>query len=78
VRGPHERELRARGFEAVELGVERDNPRARLFYQRAGYVVTGAEQGWFSYTPPGQSAPVRQQRDEIIMRKTFRGLSRYS
>lgn len=35
--------LRERGFQIVTLTVEKENSRARLFYERNGYLITGTE-----------------------------------
>jgi ribosomal protein S18 acetylase RimI-like enzyme len=61
--------LRDREYGWAELGVERSNVAARRFYARTGYVVSGEERGWFTFTPPGAARAVRQARDELIMRK---------
>jgi GNAT superfamily N-acetyltransferase len=68
-----ETELWERGYDWAELGIDRDNPRTQQFYEHAGYMETGTEQGWFCYTPPGAAEPVRQWRDEIVMRKWLTG-----
>ena len=39
-------ELRGRGFPKANLWVLRDNPRARRFYEKAGWSATGAETTW--------------------------------
>lgn len=50
-----ERAVGARGFRRLELGVEKDNPGARAFYERLGWRVTRERQESYSYvTPEGQ------------------------
>ena len=63
-----ERAAGARGFRRLELGVEKDNPGARTFYERLGWTVTGERQESYSYvTPDGQGAT--HALDEWVMEK---------
>jgi ribosomal protein S18 acetylase RimI-like enzyme len=48
-----ERHLRDTGFKEAVLWVLRDNPRARRFYEKAGWSVTGEES---DFTPSGSPA----------------------
>lgn len=63
-----EQVLREKGFSAVELGVERDNPRARRFYERLGYRAAETVQGEWGYTAP-DGTQVVVPLDEWMMRK---------
>jgi ribosomal protein S18 acetylase RimI-like enzyme len=63
-----EQALRRRGYTGVELGVEKDNPDARRFYERLGYCVTGTAQGEYSYTTP-DGMSMQMPIDEWILRK---------
>ena len=44
-----EQDLWKRGFRQVTLNVGKDNPHARRFYDRLGYVVVGDDPGRWSY-----------------------------
>ena len=44
-----ERELRNRGYRWITLNVAKDNPRARLLYERNGFNVVASEPGIWSY-----------------------------
>jgi ribosomal protein S18 acetylase RimI-like enzyme len=60
--------LRDRGIVRAELGVERDNPGARRFYERLGYHAAGPLSEVFSYVTP-QGLPVEVALDEWLMVK---------
>jgi GNAT superfamily N-acetyltransferase len=60
--------VRTRGMGRVELGVERDNPGARRFYERHGYRAAGKMRDSYRYvTPDGRPATV--PLDQFIMTK---------
>ena len=63
-----EEALRSRGYTSVELGVERDNPGARRFYERLGYRVVGTAQGEEQYAI-SEGTPLTMTIDEWILRK---------
>jgi ribosomal protein S18 acetylase RimI-like enzyme len=63
-----ERLLSERGYVAAELGVEKDNPDARRFYERLGYRETGEVRGSYSYTTP-EGREITVPLDEWIMLK---------
>ena len=44
-----ENDLKKRGFQQVALNVGQDNHEARRFYERLGYLVVGADPGFWSY-----------------------------
>jgi ribosomal protein S18 acetylase RimI-like enzyme len=67
-----EQVLRERGFTGVELGVEKENPNARRFYERLGYHVTETARGAFTYTTP-EGATMCMAIDEWILRKELMG-----
>jgi ribosomal protein S18 acetylase RimI-like enzyme len=71
-----EQRLRALGYVAAELGVERDNPGARRLYERLGYVIEREARVAFSYTPPWGDVPVTEELDQLIMRKRLRNSRR--
>jgi len=49
--------LRDEGFASATLWVLRDNPRARAFYEKAGWQATGKESLFTPSEPPGSSLP---------------------
>ena len=49
--------LRDEGFASATLWVLRDNPRARAFYEKAGWRATGKESLFTPSEPPGSSLP---------------------
>jgi len=49
--------LRDEGFASATLWVLRDNPRARAFYEKAGWLATGKESLFTPSEPPGSSLP---------------------
>ncbi|HYD30041.1 MAG TPA: GNAT family N-acetyltransferase [Azospirillaceae bacterium] len=63
--------IRDRGLGWAELGVERDNPDARRFYERLGYRLTGTEKGYYTYTTP-DGTYVKAPLDLWVMRKELR------
>jgi ribosomal protein S18 acetylase RimI-like enzyme len=44
-----EADLIKRGFQQVTLNVGQDNQKARHFYERLGYIMVGADPGYWSY-----------------------------
>ncbi len=48
-----EEDLKGRGFRLATLNVGQENPDARRFYDRLGYIVTGSEPGDWSYIDDG-------------------------
>lgn len=49
-----EQRIRARGLHRAELKVEESNPRARVLYERLGYVACGCEPAaWGTEAPDG-------------------------
>lgn len=69
-----ERLLRSRGFRYAELGVETDNPRARRFYERLGYRLTGTRQDAYSYTTP-EGVHMRIPLEEWVLQKRLESVS---
>jgi len=49
--------LRDEGFTSATLWVLRDNPRARAFYEKAGWLATGKESLFTPSEPPDSSLP---------------------
>jgi ribosomal protein S18 acetylase RimI-like enzyme len=49
--------LRDEGFTSAVLWVMRDNPRARAFYEKAGWRATGEESTFTPSNAPGSSLP---------------------
>lgn len=66
-----ERALAERGVGFAEIGVEKDNPRARALYERVGYRVHRELREEYGYTPPG-GQPVRHVVDQWMLRKDLR------
>ena len=66
-----ERALRERGYAWAEIGVEKDNPRARALYERVGYRLHRELREEYGYTHPG-GQPVRHVIDEWMLRKDLR------
>jgi myo-inositol-1-phosphate synthase len=63
-----EEEAAALGFHGLELGVEQDNGRARAFYERLGWRVTGERRETYGYaTPDGEG--VSHELCEWVMAK---------
>jgi ribosomal protein S18 acetylase RimI-like enzyme len=60
--------LRERGFRWAEIGVEKDNPRARRLYERAGYQLHRELLEWYEYTGP-DGVPVRVPVDQWMLCK---------
>jgi ribosomal protein S18 acetylase RimI-like enzyme len=63
-----EDEAAARGCERLELAVEQSNERARAFYERLGWRVTGERAESYGYTLP-DGRPVRHELCEWVMEK---------
>lgn len=60
--------LKAEGFATAEIGVEKDNPRAKRLYERLGYqVVCDNIEEYGTTTPDGKA--VHSLIDERIMLK---------
>ena len=57
----------SRGAEAVEVGVEHHNPRARALYQRLGYRPVGEEVEQVRYEFEGEQAEMTVE--QVILRK---------
>lgn len=63
-----ERLARHRGFRALEIGVEKDNPAARRLYEARGYRLCGeVAEPWGYVTPDGDE--VRHVSDQWMLRK---------
>jgi len=63
-----EAEIRRRGRQIAEIGVEKENPDARRLYERLGYRAAGEELEDFKYTTPwGEER--REVVDQWILRK---------
>lgn len=60
-----EREARARGFVALELGVEARNLGARRLYERRGFRAVERVREAYAYTPPGG------RREELALDEWF-------
>jgi ribosomal protein S18 acetylase RimI-like enzyme len=60
--------IRAHGLWRAELGVERANPDARRFYERAGYRLAGRAVDSYTFMTP-QGVPTRASRDQWILAK---------
>jgi ribosomal protein S18 acetylase RimI-like enzyme len=60
--------LRCQACAYAELGVEKDNPHAKRFYERQGYGVVGMVQGEYGYTTP-EGVVTRVPTDQWILRK---------
>jgi ribosomal protein S18 acetylase RimI-like enzyme len=63
-----ERLLAARQIAFVEVGAEKDNPRARRLYERLGYRLTHDAREEYAFTTP-DGEPVRVRLDEWCLRK---------
>jgi CelD/BcsL family acetyltransferase involved in cellulose biosynthesis/GNAT superfamily N-acetyltransferase len=63
-----EEAIRARGCRWAEIGVEKNNPRARRLYERTGYRLHGELLEGFSYTD-GDGRTVHVPVDEWMLRK---------
>jgi ribosomal protein S18 acetylase RimI-like enzyme len=62
--------LKAKGFRTSQIGVEKDNPRARRLYERMGYQVIRDNIEEWDYTPPGGDA-VHFTSDGWILHKSL-------
>ncbi|HEV7367513.1 GNAT family N-acetyltransferase [Arenibaculum sp.] len=58
----------AHGLKRSELGVERDNPAARRFYERLGYRLAGRAVDNYTYVTP-DGVPTRVPLDQWILSK---------
>lgn len=67
-----ERELARRGVRHVEIGVEKDNPRARALYERLGYTLDREIREAYEYTTP-DGERMRVPIEEWMLRKELRG-----
>lgn len=63
--------LRARGFERVEVTVQKHNTGARRFYERRGYRVEGEVRDELRYVTP-DGLRVREPMDQWVMRKDLK------
>lgn len=66
-----ERDLARRGVREVEIGVEKDNLRARRLYERLGYQFDHELKESYEYTTP-DGERVRIPVDEWMLRKDLR------
>jgi ribosomal protein S18 acetylase RimI-like enzyme len=66
-----EKVVRVRRLIAAEIGVEKHNPRARLLYERLGYIVTREELEEYEYSTP-DGVRKRVPVDQWILRKALR------
>lgn len=63
--GTAENLLLERGYRTVEIGVEKDNPPAKRFYERLGYQMIGENlEEWEVQTPDGRL--LKESADEWI------------
>lgn len=60
--------LADRGFRFAEIGVEKDNPRARRLYERLGYRFHRELQEWYEHAGP-DGVRVRVPVDQWMLRK---------
>jgi GNAT superfamily N-acetyltransferase len=65
------------GFEVAEIGVERDNPRARRWYERSGYACTRGEVTEQTYVAPDGTSS-RHVFDQTILQKALRAAGKRS
>jgi ribosomal protein S18 acetylase RimI-like enzyme len=63
-----ERVARAAGFDVAEIGVERDNPRVRIWYERIGYRYVRHDLTEQTYVSP-DGALSRHVFDQTILRR---------
>jgi ribosomal protein S18 acetylase RimI-like enzyme len=54
--------LRSEGYPSAWLWVLRDNPRARTFYEKAGWTFTGGEKLWYG---PQTASPIPEPLTEV-------------
>lgn len=66
-----ERAVALRGFGTAEIGVEKDNPRARRLYERLGYRPHRELLETFTYHD-AQGVPVTERVDQWMLRKQVR------
>jgi ribosomal protein S18 acetylase RimI-like enzyme len=66
-----ERAVARRGCATAEIGVEKDNPRARRLYERLGYTPHRELLESFTYHD-GRGNPVTEQVDQWMLRKDVR------
>ncbi len=69
--GALEQRIRERGLSRAELGVEDENPRARLLYERLGYVAYGREPDSWD-VPAADGSASRHETMVTLMRKELR------
>ena len=65
-----EEAIHARGCTVAEIGVEKDNPRARRLYERMGYAFSYELLETVSY-PDGHGGTVTHPVDQWMLRKTL-------